>query len=310
MEGLNKQNSGEDKHFHMSKDYEGNSSSQKMIGKQVIESTSLAAKFNFENPDELQVLDLACGPGNLTVDLKNKLQETFPNTKMDVTGLDYSPDNVELLVKNSNGDISGVVGSFYDLPIKKESINIITSNEGLHWQPPYKMSEVIYSQLPKEEKEKYESWALENFNKAMQNIFDSLKKDGIAVLQFGHEGQLQKLWDIVKETLEEEQFKNYKSEVNFPLYYPKLESIYNTLLETGFDQKNISIKSFNQDLTESTPESISGFLQAFSRPGFSQFFKKEDLDAFYNRIEEKLRNMNVDDFRKNEWHRTLIELKK
>lgn len=307
---MEKQSGAENKHFDMSEDYEKNSSSQKTIGQNVIESSSDFSKLNFENPKELQVLDLACGPGNLTIELKKKLEKTFPNTKINVAGLDYSAGNVELLVKNSNNEIKGIAGSFYDLPIEKNSVNVITSNEGLHWQPPYNMSEIIYSQLPEAERTKYEIWALENFKVSMRNIFDSLKEGGVAVLQFGHEGQLQKLWDLIRDTLNESQFSKYKSEVNFPLYYPKVEDIQASLENAGFEEKNINIESFNQDLTESTPESISGFLQAFSRPGFSHFFSKEDLNAFYNKIEEKLKNMDINDFRKDEWHRTLIKLKK
>lgn len=299
-----------DKHFHMSKDYEKHSSSQKTIGQTTIESAVKYSKSEFKDQDELKVLDIACGPGNLTIELKKSLQQAFPETKINLAGLDYSSSNVELLVEKSKGEISGIAGSFYELPIAPESLDIVTSNEGLHWQPPYEMSEIIYSQLPSEEREKYEKWALENFRKSIKNIFISLKKDGVAVLQFGHEGQLQKLWDLIRDVLNEEKFQTYKSKVSFPLYYPSLEDIKDALLEAGFSEKNIEVNSFNQDLTEDKPESISGFLQAFSRPGFSKFFKSEDLDAFYARIEEKLGQSDIDEFRKNQWCRTLVNLKK
>lgn len=299
-----------DKHFHMSKDYEQHSSSQKTIGQTVIESSVKFTKSNFENPSELEVLDLACGPGNLTIELKKKLEDTFPNAKINITGLDYSKDAIDHLVKNSDSKIKGVVGSFYKLPIKKESMNVITSNEGLHWQPPYEMSEIIYSQLPQEEKSKYEEWALKNFKDAIENIHSTLKENGIATLQFGHEGQLQKLWDLIRDTLNEEEFKGYKNKVSFPLFYPKLEDVQKILTDIGFKTENIQIDSFNQDLTEKTPEAISGFLQAFSRSGFSQFFTGEDLNAFYSKVEEKLKDMDIDEFRKDEWHRTLIKVKK
>lgn len=299
-----------DKHFHMSKDYEKNSSSQKTIGQNVIESSIKFVATNFEKPTELKVLDIACGPGNLTIDLKKKLEETFPNTKIDMLGLDYSKENVDRLIQNSEGNITGIVGSFYSLPIEKESMNMVTSNEGLHWQPPYEMSEIIYSQLPEKEKKEHENCALNNFKISMQNVHDVLKENGIAVLQFGHEGQLQKLWDLIRDVLDEEKFKKYKDKVNFPLFYPKIEDIKKTLTEVGFKPENTQIEAFNQELTEKTPEGISGFLQAFSRPGFSKFFSEEDLNDFYVQIENKLKNMNLDEFRKDQWHRTLLNLKK
>lgn len=302
--------SNTDKHFHMSRDYEKHSSSQKTIGQTTIESTVKYSKAELKDPDELKVLDIACGPGNLTIELKKSLQQAFPETKISLAGLDYSGSNVNLLVEKSKGEISGIAGSFYELPITPESLDVITSNEGLHWQPPYEMSEIIYSQLPSEERAKYEEWALKNFRKAMDNIFISLKKDGVAVLQFGHEGQLQKLWDLIRDVLNEERFQTYKSKVSFPLYYPSLDSIKAALLEAGFSKENMEINSFNQDLTEDKPESISAFLQAFSRPGFSKFFNPEDLNAFYSRIEEKLGQMDINEFRKDQWCRTLIKLKK
>ena len=206
----------------------------------------------------------------------------------------------------------GVVGSFYDLPseIAEGSEDLVTSNEGLHWQPPYQMSEIIYSQLPAGEREQYERQALMNFKLALANIFSSLKEGGIAVLQFGHEGQLQKLWDLVRDTLNEELFRKYKPSVNFPLFYPTVEDIEESLHQAGFTPENISIQSFDQDLTEDTPVAIASFLSAFTRPGFSQFFSQEDLDAFYKKIEERLGAMDLAEFRKGQWHRTLLRLKK
>lgn len=303
-------NNPSDKHFHMSDGYERHSESQQTIGKTVIESTADFAKLTFAEPKELNVLDLACGPGNLTIELKKKLETAFHGTKIKLAGLDYTKENVDRLVEKSGSEIQGIVGSFYKLPAEAKNKDIITSNEGLHWQPPYEMSEIIYSQLPPEEKERYESWALENFKTAMKNIYESLKEGGIAVLQFGHEGQLQKSWDLIRNTLNEKQFKNYKSKVNYPLYCPTEKNIKDSLLGAGFLDGNIEINGFNQDLTENTPESIAGFFEAVSRPNFSTFFKPDDLDKFYTTIKEKLAKLNIDEFRKDQWHRTLIKAKK
>ena len=295
-----------DEHYHMGDDYECHSSSQITIGKEVIKAIVNIAKKELGKFEKLKVLDLACGPGNLTIELKKALKSAFPQASIELTGLDYTEENVNRLEKNSNKDIQGVVGSFYEF-FGLESQDIITSNEGLHWQPPYQMSEVIYSQLPPEERERYEVWALNNFKIALKNIHNSLKKEGIAVLQFGHEGQLQKLWDLIRDTLSEAQFEGYKSKVNFPLYYPTEEDIIKCLSSEEVGFINIEVDAFNQDLTEETPESIVEFLQAFTRPSFSTFFKPDDLKSFYSRIEAKLTSLKIDEFRKDQWHRTLIK---
>src|SRR3979409_683383 len=91
----------QNEHFHMSEDYELNSSSQKTTGRLVIQHLIELAKSQFGNPQRLRVLDIACGPGNLTIELLHALEETFPDTKIDLAGLDYSEHNVKRLVENS-----------------------------------------------------------------------------------------------------------------------------------------------------------------------------------------------------------------
>ncbi len=296
-------------HFHMDEEYQKHSLSQQEIGGVVRDRLIKFALTNFHEPDELSAVDLACGPWNLTIQLDEALKKNFATTIINFTGLDYSAHNIKHLIENSGNTITGITGSFYD-PIKECDKNIVTSNEGLHRQPPYEMSEIIYSQLPWDEKEKYETWALENFLKALTNIYKSLKEGWIAVLQFGHEGQLQKLWELIRDVLNEKQFLKYKSQVNFPLYYPTEENIHNSLRNAGFKDQDIKIEIFNQDLKEDTPESITKFLEAFTRPGFGTFFEPEDLNTFYIEIEKKLQNMDINEFRKDQRHRTLIQAKK
>ena len=64
-------------HFHMSADYEANSSSQKSIGRQVIQTAIEMARINFNNLTVIKALDLACGPGNLTMEFHNALEKNF-----------------------------------------------------------------------------------------------------------------------------------------------------------------------------------------------------------------------------------------
>src|SRR5882724_13700957 len=113
------------KHFHMSEDYEFNSSSQKTTGRLVIQHVIELAKSQFGNPKRLRVLDIACGPGNLTMELLHALEENFPDTKIDLAGLDYSEHNVRRLVENGGGTVQGIVASFYEFPPAIENEDII-----------------------------------------------------------------------------------------------------------------------------------------------------------------------------------------
>lgn len=299
-----------DKHFHMSEDYESNSSSQKTTGRMVIKHVIEMAKSQFGNPQKLKVLDIACGPGNLTIELLHVLKESFPGTEIDIAGLDYSEHNVKRLIENSGKTVRGIVASFYKFPPEIKNEDIIFSNHGLHWQPPCEMSDIMYMYLASEEKTQYEAQALQNFKTSLINIYGCMNDSAIAVLQFGHEGQIQKLWDLVHEIFDEPLFKKYKHKINFPVYHPSIENIYSSLKEAGFTEENINIKTFAENLTEDTALSITNFFRGFTEPGVRQFFTQNTVEVFYKKIEEKLNNTDINEFRKGLLRTTLIKFKK
>jgi SAM-dependent methyltransferase len=300
----------QNKHFHMSEDYELHSSSQKTTGRYVIQHVTEMAKLQFGNPQRLRVLDIACGPGNLTIELLRALEESFPGTEIDLAGLDYSEHNVNRLVESSAGTVQGIVGSFYELPPVLKNEDIIFSNHGLHWQPPYEMSDIIFMYLGAEERARYEAFALQNLKTALRNIHGSMKDGAIAVLQFGHEGQIQKLWHLVHEIFDKPPFKQYRQKVNFPVYHPSIENIYSSLKEVGFAEENIDIKALIQNSTEDTALAITKFFRGFTGPGISQFFTQKNVEAFYKKIEGKLNGIDMNEFRIGLFRNTLIKLKK
>jgi SAM-dependent methyltransferase len=294
----------------MSEDYELHSSSQKTTGRFVIQHATEMAKSQFGNPQRLRVLDIACGPGNLTIELGYALEQSFPGTEIDLAGLDYSEHNVNRLVESSRRTVQGIVGSFYKFPRAIKNEDIIFSNHGLHWQPPYKMSDIMYMYLGSEERTQYETQAVQNFKTALRNIHGSMKDGAIAVLQFGHEGQIQKLWDFVHEIFDESPFNKYKHKVNFPVYHPSVENIYSSLKEVGFAEENINVKTFAEDLKEDTALAVTNFFRGFTEPGISRFFTQNNVEFFYKKIEKKLNDIDIDEFRKGLLRNTIIKLKK
>jgi SAM-dependent methyltransferase len=300
----------QDKHFHMSDEYEIHSSSQKSVGRKVIETAVRLAKSTLVNPSGIRALDIACGPGNLTIELLHSLEHHFPGVKIELTGLDYSESNVKRLIVNSGDRIKGITASFYKLPEETRGQNLITSNEGLHWQPPYKMNQIYNDLMPTAEKEKYQTWALKNLSCVFKNIFESLHDDGIAVLQFGHEGQLKNLWGLIYSLFHDAAFKEYIPKINFPVYHPSIDNIHSALKRAGFPGRITEIIAYEEDFSEDSPLAITNFFKAVSKPGFSQFMNSDTLKSFYNKMEEKLQNIDLKEFRKNQWHRTIIKLKK
>jgi SAM-dependent methyltransferase len=300
----------QDKHFHMSDIYESNSLSQKTIGRTVIQCAVEMAKSAFQNPQKIKALDIACGPGNLTIEFLNALQDAFPDTIIELAGLDYSEQNVKRLIKNSEGRIKGIVGSFYNLHAETKGQNIIISNEGLHWQTPFKMSKIYFAYLDTEEKEKYELHALHNLETAIKNIYESLQDGGIAVLQFGQAGNVQKHWDVIYSVFNESPFNKYMDKINIPLCFLSIKQIYSALIKAGFATENININAFDQDMTEDNAAAITNLHRAVSQEGYGKVFPPDILEAFYKRMEEKLSSIDINEFKKNQWHRTLIKLKK
>jgi len=268
------------------------------------------ASTNFNKPSVIRALDLACGPGNLTIEFHNALEKNFPGANIHTTGLDYSEMNIDLLKKNYAGKISGITASFYNLPAETKHSDIIISNEGFQWQPPYAMSEIMFSFLGGSEKEEYERFALQNLETAFRNVYGSLKTGGIGVFQFGHKGQVKKLWDLVYDIFKEDAFKDYVSKINFPVYHPTKEGILNALITAGFFRENIEIDAYRQDLMEESPSAVTEFYKAFSQPGLSQYLPTDILHLFYRRMEDRLNNMDMVEFRKNLHHRTLIKVRK
>lgn len=297
-------------HFHMSTDYEANSSPQKSIGRQVIQTVIEMARTDFIKIPVIKALDIACGPGNLTIEFHNTLKKNFPGANIHTSGLDYSEMNIALLKKNYSGMISGITGSFYNLPVQTRNSDIIISNEGFHWQPPYPMSKIMFSYLDSPEKENYERFALLNLETAFRNVHKSLKTGGIGVFQFGHKGQVRKLWDLVYDIFNEAAFKAYISKINFPVYHPTVEHILNALMAAGFSREKIEINAFEQDLTEETSSAVTGFYKAFSYKGLSQYLPPHILNHFYRKMEDRLNNTDMEEFRKKLLHRTLIKVRK
>ncbi|MFC1616021.1 class I SAM-dependent methyltransferase [Patescibacteria group bacterium] len=295
-------------HFHMSEEYIENSASQQKIGLITIAKLIEELKSSGIDTQKMKVLDIACGPGNMTIDLQQALRSNFPESHIEVAGLDYTAENVEKLIKASRCEIQGIVGSFFDTHVEPESITIIFSNEGLHWQPPYNMDEIIYSHLPNEQRDKYSQQALEHFETAIANIFEALDQDGLAVLQFGHEGQLQKQWDLIRDILNEDEFTAMKPHLNMALFYPKVAEIEQTLKNVGF--RDFEVSAFNEDLAEESVDSIVGGFRTYTEPALQKYFSQDLLDSFYSKMKEKLEQMDLAEYRKDQWCRTIVKARK
>lgn len=129
------------------------------------------------------VLDLCCGSGVIGISLAKRI----PKTK--VTAVDISPAAIALTKKNATAwavkmDIKA--GDLYE-PVRKKKYHMIVSN------PPYIRSNVIPTLMPEvKDYEPIEALdggidGLDFYRQIVMGAAEHLKKDGIVVLEIGHD---------------------------------------------------------------------------------------------------------------------------
>lgn len=141
------------------------------------------------------ILDVGCGTG----DLANKIASVGAN----VVGIDFS-ENMIAKAKEKYPHIQFMVKDVTKMDFHQE-FDAVFTNATLHWvKPP---------------------------EKALTNIFNSLKNGGRFVAEFGGKGNVQKITDAL---LIEIKKAGIDRDISFPWYYPSIGE-YTTLMEqAGF----------------------------------------------------------------------------
>lgn len=94
-----------------------------------IRGTSSFGAGGGEGSDGLLVVDLGCGPGNLTA----SLVERWPGAR--VVGIDSSPQMIEAAQELAGERLSFEVGDVREWTAAPGSVDVIVSNATLHWIP-------------------------------------------------------------------------------------------------------------------------------------------------------------------------------
>ncbi|MDN4492354.1 class I SAM-dependent methyltransferase [Ureibacillus aquaedulcis] len=143
-----------------------------------------------------KILDLGCGTGDLARELKD--------LGTHVIGVDKSVNMIEQ-AKGKYAEISFKVKDATELGYKEE-FDAVFSNATLHW--------------------------VKHPEKALQCIFDSLKKGGRFVAEFGGKGNVQSITDEVILQIEAEGIKFRKEQ--FPWFYPSIAQYTGMMEAAGF----------------------------------------------------------------------------
>lgn len=283
--------------FTMAETYDENSKSQMNIGLQLIEKLLPSLK------DNTTLLDIGCGPGNLT----NAIYEACLGKNISISGMDI--DSAVIKKAQSNyPNINFFVGSFFinQLPSKYD---YIFSNEAIHWTPLipkdfFNENGIIYYFFNEDQKRKYRDWGLENLKNTFQFINNNLSLK--AIIQFGLDGQLYNIYKVINETLLE-LFPNNIKDIKFPLFYPTFDEL-KSIID---NHTNLEIEEYKIEtvaLTEKNTHEILGFIKGFIHNSLLSVLGLEKLNQFYISLEKKIKN-DIDNIRENQWNHCVLVIK-
>lgn len=305
-------------HHPMSQYYSEHCSPQMNVGFEAINDLLNLIKLHPPKTEKVNVLDIGCGPGHLTQKLQTKLNEVLPHKQINMHGLDLDAYSLQRLNEQSGHTIKTIQASFYDPGLTPGLFNCIYSNEAMHWQMPYPLpfEGFVHNQGPQYERSLYHKWAYNNLEQGLTNVYKLLTTNGVAVIQMGHYGQLQSLFDLMDELLNEQPFTDYKHLISMPLFYPTIDEFHELIQQSGFKPRDYCIRHGSRHFidpdSEKPAKAITNTLRAFTESAFSQVLSLSTVNHYFYCLQQELEQ--TDDIHEryiyNQWRRTFLMLHK
>jgi 2-isopropylmalate synthase len=222
---------------------------QKWNAKQYIDNASFVAEHGLPvlgllNPQPKEkILDLGCGDGALTKEIEN--------IGADVLGIDSSSSMID--TARERGLTAYVMSG--DQLIFQNEFDAVFSNAALHW--------------------------MKNSDAVIQGVFNSLKKGGRFVGEFGGEGNIEILVYGIKSAFEKH---SEFGSLNIPWYFPSAEEYKEKLEENGFRVDYIKL------IPRPTPlkTGVREWLKIFSN-GMIRDFDESEKEQFLTEVEQIVR---------------------
>jgi trans-aconitate methyltransferase len=196
-----------------------------------------------------KILDIGCGTG----DLANALYESG----VKVVGVDKS-ENMVKQASSKYPHIPFMVQDVTNLDYHSE-FDAVFSNATLHWvQPPIE---------------------------ALRGIYESLKKGGRFVAEFGGKGNVQTITDEIIQQIKEAGF-DFNNE-QFPWYYPSVAEYTKLMEEVGF--RVIFAQHFDRPTQLDGDNGIENWIKMFGK-GLFNGIPEHKINAIVTNVEKNLKS--------------------
>lgn len=229
------------------KEYHKSSAEQQKWAEELIEKLKLRGNE--------RVLDIGCGDGKVTA----KIAECVP--KGSVVGIDSSDEMVHFASENFPAERFPNV-TFKKMDAKDLSFDnefdIVFSNACLHW---------VVDHLP-----------------VLTKIKSSLKPAGRILIQMGGKGNAVKIFEVLKEMLEDEKWGKFFNGFSFPYGFYDVEEYKKWLNETGL--KAIRVELIPKDMTQKGKEGLLGWIRTTWLP-YIQRLPEELQEEFINELTDR-----------------------
>jgi len=204
---------------------------------------SLILELSFKGDET--ILDLGCGDGSLT----EQLAQAVPNGS--VLGIDASAGMIETAKQRSRDNLVFTQMDINKIHFQNE-FNVIFSNATLHW--------------------------IKDHKKLLYNCFMALKAGGMLLWDFAGDGNCSNFYEVVREKIQDENYKQYFNNFEWPWYMPVKADYEKIIAASGFSRYHIT--EVNRDRYFTNPDEMIKWIDQPSIVPFINVIPNELKAAF------------------------------
>ena len=199
------------------------------------------------------ILDLGCGDGGLT----EQLSMLVPDGK--VVGIDASVGMIDTAKKLEKENLTFTCMDINGMEFV-DCFDVIFSNAALHWVKDHK--------------------------RLLRNSLTALKANGIIRWNFAGDGNCSNFYSVVKAVMNQESYKEYFVNFEWPWFMPSIDEYKKLLADTGFRKVNIECENADRYF-QNCDEMIKWINQPSIVP-FMGSLPADKKDSFRNTVVEMM----------------------